>query len=89
MTSNPDPEYKIYKQEDNTPPSTNDLTYHDESNAQKSLGSCQADTSIPPPSSLYVSESSNMDYVSLPGVCKRTGSDETPISRLDSSPIRR
>ena len=67
-TSNLNPEYKIYKQED-TPPSKNNAIQHDW-NDQKNLGGMGSRTNS---TTLYTSEKSNMDYVTLPGVCKRTG----------------
>ena len=69
ISSNPDPEYKIYEHED-APPSKNNTIQHDDWNTQESPGGMESRTNS---TALYTAEKSDVDYFTLAGVCKRTG----------------
>lgn len=84
--SNNESVYKIYS-DANTPPSKNNATEHDSSKDKKSLGggsNKHASVTIvgPPtrPKTLYSSENANIDYFTLAGVCKRTGSSKEELA---------
>ena len=67
ISSIPDSEFKIYEHEDTPPSKSNTIQ---DWNTQKSLGGMESRTNS---TALYTAEKSNIDYFTLPGVCKRTG----------------